>query len=98
VLEVGQGDPAYVVRFFVADERFARIGFEGEPHVVVVVLGFVRARRNAMHVDIVDVLADQPQRAQTGFFARFAQRGAAHVGVTVDVAAQLQPALEFAMV
>jgi len=86
------------VRFLVAHERLARVGFERETQVVVIVLGLIAAGRNAMHVDVVDLVGDGAQRAQSRFLARFAQGRTAHVGVAVDVAAELQPAIEFAMV
>ena len=42
--------------------------------------------------------SDQAQGAQARFFARFAQCGTAHIGIAVDVTAELQPAIELAMV
>jgi len=85
------------VRLFVAHEGFARIGFEREAQVVVIVRRFAPARRNAMHVDIVDRVDNHAQGAQARFFARFAQRRPAHVRIAVDVTAELQPTVEFAM-
>ena len=46
--------------------------FEREAQVVVIVRRLGTASRNAMHVDVVDVLGNEPQRAQSRFFTRFA--------------------------
>jgi len=50
-----------------------------------------------MDVDIVDRVGDEAQRSEPRLFACFPQRGAAHVGIAVDVTAQLQPLVELAV-
>ncbi len=86
------------MRLAVAAQWFARIRFEREAHVEVLVRRFRTAFRDRVDVEIVDRLAREAQRAQAGLFARFAHRRRTHVRIAVDVTAGLEPAVELAVV
>lgn len=82
---------------FVADhEGFACGGAHDEAHVVMEMLRLVRARRNHVPVEIEDVALDD-QIVQARLLPRLAQRDAREVGVAIGVTAELQPAIELAM-
>ena len=84
------------MRFF-ADPESVVLGLNEEAYVEVQVGGLAAAGRNRMHVDVEDGVVERPH-VESGFLARFPQRNRKSIGISVAVAAGLQPASELAMV
>lgn len=60
--------------------------------------GRITAGGNRVHVDIKGRAGDELQVRQAGFFGCFAQRGVRWIGFTLAMTAELQPAIQFAVV
>lgn len=60
--------------------------------------GLIFSCGNSMNIDIKNLFHHRMHIRQSGFFARLAPGGAEHIGIFFDVAAELDPQVEFAMV
>ena len=89
--------PGEVVRLGPDHEIFARSGMHDKADVVMPVFRFVLARRDTMPVEIEYRRLDT-QACQSGLFFRFAQGHFGKIAITVGMAAQLQPAIQFSVV
>src|SRR5687767_4273956 len=65
--------------------------------VVVKMFEFVLARRDSVDVYVKDVRRKQLQILQARLFARLAPGSGKHVGVALDVAAELHPKVQLAV-
>ena len=65
---------------------------------MVVVAGLLFVWRDPVYVDVEDFFANGFDALDAGFLAGFAQGGCEHVGLTINVSAQLQPLVELAVV
>lgn len=52
---------------------------------------------NGVNVNVEDAIRERPHAGQPRFFSSFTQSRAEHIGVVFDVAAELHPAIEFAV-
>ena len=100
-------EPGDVVRFVAEADLLAGVGDEQEAHVVVLVgvfdelAGCVVAGRDLVHVDVERhqhaVDRHEIERGHARFFAGFAEGDFFDVPLAVGVAAELQPAVELAV-
>ena len=86
------------MRFVANDGRFVSRRVERMADIVVEMRGLVAARRNLVHVEVVDAGACGGEVREARLFHRLAYRHPSHVAVTVGMAARLKPSLELPMV
>lgn len=84
------------MRLVTDDKSLIVTGAHHETHVVMLVLRLVAAGGNHMAIQIENGVLDF-QSVKPRFLLGFTQRHTYQVGVTVGVAPQLQPAIQFAV-
>jgi len=85
------------MRFVTHHETIVRARANDEARVIVPVLGFGAARRNDVAIEVEDFRIDG-EAAESGLFFGFSQCHRGKIGIAIGVSAELQPAIELAVV